>query len=119
MGTINSRLVKIAAGLSMALLIVLSFLGNADKIGQEYTDTAFQRALITFASARAINGLISVAQGTEVAIQPGGIGTVLTPGEIKSSLLNTRRASKKSQICSESSPSSGNTSKPHALNYMI
>jgi hypothetical protein len=82
MGTINSKLVKIAAGLSMALLIALSFLGNADKIGQEYTDTAFQRALITFASARAINGLISVAQGTEVAIQPGGIGTVLTPGEI-------------------------------------
>lgn len=84
MGAINSRtkLGQITVGLSLSLLVVLSFLGNADKIGEEYTDTAFQRALITFASARAINGLISVAQGTEVAIQPGGIGTVLTPGEI-------------------------------------
>ena len=84
MGIINRRtkLVKIASSLTMALLVALSFGGNADKIGQEYTETAFKRALITFASARAINGIISVAQGTEVAIQPGGIGAVLTPGEI-------------------------------------
>lgn len=84
MGTINLRtkLAKIVASLTMVLLVALSFSGNADKIGQEYTETGFKRALITFASARAINGLISVAQGTEVAIQPGGIGAVLTPGEI-------------------------------------
>ena len=84
MGTIKRRttVAKIAASLTMALLVTLSFGGNADKAGQEYTETGFKRALITFASARAINGLISVAQGTEVAIQPGGIGAVLTPGEI-------------------------------------
>jgi hypothetical protein len=84
MGTINRRttVAKFAASLTMALLVTLSFGGNADKTGQEYTETGFKRALITFASARAINGLISVAQGTEVAIQPGGIGAVLTPGEI-------------------------------------
>jgi len=84
MGTIKRRktVAKIAASLTMILLVTLSFGGNADKAGQEYTETGFKRALITFASARAINGLISVAQGTEVAIQPGGIGAVLTPGEI-------------------------------------
>jgi len=66
----------------MALLVALSVTGGADKAGQEYTEKGFKRAMITFASARAINGLISVAQGTEVAIQPGGVGAVLAPGEI-------------------------------------
>jgi hypothetical protein len=84
MGTINRRsnLANIAASLAMLFLVALSFGGNTDKLGQEYTETGLKRALITFASTRAINGLISVAQGTEVTIQPGGIGAVLTPGEI-------------------------------------
>lgn len=78
----QAKRAKIAASLIMMLLVALSFGGNADKMGQEYTETGFKRALATFASARAINGLISVAQGTEVAIQPGGLGAVFTPGEI-------------------------------------
>ncbi len=84
METVNRRTkrAKIAASLTTVLLIALSFGGIADKIGQDYTETGFKRALITFASARAINGLISVAQGTELAIEPGGIGAVLSPGEI-------------------------------------
>ncbi|MGB5306835.1 MAG: hypothetical protein WBO57_11395 [Gammaproteobacteria bacterium] len=84
MGTVNwqIKLAKVAVSLMMVLLVVLSFGGNADKISQEYTETGFKRALVTFASARAINGLISVAQGTEVAVQPAGIGAVFTPGEI-------------------------------------
>ena len=78
----RSWLARTTASLAMALLVALSFGGNADRTGEEFTETGFKRAMITFASARAINGLISVAQGTEVAIQPGGIGAVLTPGEI-------------------------------------
>ncbi len=42
----------------------------------------FQRAFITFALARTINGVISVVQGTEIALQPAGVGVTLTPGEI-------------------------------------
>ena len=84
MRTVNSwpLLAKVAASMAMVLLVALSFGGNADKMGQEYTETGFKRALVTFASARAINGLISVAQGTEVAVQPAGVGAVFTPGEI-------------------------------------
>ncbi len=73
---------KIAASLAIGVLVALSFGGIADKTAQDYTETGFRRALITYATARAINGIISVAQGTEVAIQPGGVGAVLTPGEI-------------------------------------
>lgn len=77
-----TRPARILASLALTALVTLGFSGNADTLGNEYTETAFERALITFASARAINGLISVAQGTELALQPGGIGAVLAPGEV-------------------------------------
>ena len=35
-----------------------------------------------FAMARGLNGVISVAQGTSVAIQPAGVGVMLAPGEL-------------------------------------
>ena len=48
----------------------------------DQTQATFQRALAVAALARAFNGVISVAQGTEVAIQPVGVGVTLTLGEI-------------------------------------
>jgi hypothetical protein len=41
-----------------------------------------KRALAAFAVARALNGVISVAQGTELAVQPVGVGVTLTVGEV-------------------------------------
>lgn len=63
-------------------LALLAGSGVIDKVGREYTDRGFKRALVTFAVARSLNGVISVAQGTEVAIQPAGIGVNFTPGQI-------------------------------------
>jgi len=53
-----------------------------DTIGQEHVDASFKRALAVAAIARGLNGVISVAQGTEVGIQPAGVGVSFTPGEI-------------------------------------
>jgi hypothetical protein len=64
------------------LLIVLAFSGVIDNTGEQYTDAALKRALVTFGVARGLNGAISVAQGTEISISPGGLGINLTPGEI-------------------------------------
>ncbi len=50
--------------------------------GVSEVDTAFRRALVTYAVARGLNGVISVAQGTEVAVQPAGVGLNFAPGEI-------------------------------------
>ena len=61
---------------------VLAWLPTADTLGSSHVDDAFGRALIGFALARGLNGVISVAQGTEVAIQPAGVGVNFTPGEI-------------------------------------
>lgn len=41
-----------------------------------------KQALAVLALARTFNGVISVAQGTEVAIQPVGVGVTLTLGEV-------------------------------------
>jgi predicted membrane channel-forming protein YqfA (hemolysin III family) len=52
--------------------------GHIDKASAEQAENA----LVTFAVARTLNGVISAAQGTEVALEPGGVGVVLSVGEI-------------------------------------
>ena len=37
---------------------------------------------MTFAVARTLNGVISVAQGTEVTVEPGGVGVNFTVGQV-------------------------------------
>ena len=68
--------------LGLVLALALAFSGAVDRIGFDYTDQGFKRALVAFAMARGLNGVISVAQGTEVAIQPAGVGVNFTPGQI-------------------------------------
>lgn len=68
--------------LLLLLLVVLSLTPFVDQRAAADYEELFQRAFITFALARTINGVISVVQGTEVALQPAGVGVTLTPGEI-------------------------------------
>lgn len=67
--------------LLVALMALIQF-GTLDRLGHEYTEAGFKRALVVFALSRGLNGIISVAQGTEVAIEPVGIGLNFKPGEI-------------------------------------
>jgi len=71
-------------GVAAALLLAaaLSLLPVVDQRAQESYEPLFQRALVTFALARTLNGVISAVQGTELALQPAGVGVTLTPGEI-------------------------------------
>ncbi len=66
----------------IAVAGVLAISGVVDDASQDYAEEALKRALATFAISRALNGVISVAQGTELAIEPGGVGVVMTPGQI-------------------------------------
>ena len=77
-GILAKLLLSIAAG----LVLLVATLGLADEVGKGYTEDGFKRALITYGIARGLNGVISVAQGTEVAVEPVGIGVTFTPGEI-------------------------------------
>ncbi|MEL6368444.1 MAG: hypothetical protein AAFQ16_10860 [Pseudomonadota bacterium] len=60
----------------------LALSGYADSLGAAYASGALERALLTFAVARGLDGVISIAQGTEVALEPGGVGLNLTVGQI-------------------------------------
>lgn len=71
--------------LRTALIIVIAgaaVSGTTDSVSQQYAEQALTRALATFTVARTLNGVISVAQGTEVAVEPGGVGVILTPGQV-------------------------------------
>jgi len=73
---------KLALSLLFLLAIAFNLSQTIDTSSKHYIDKAFNRALITFGIAKTLNGVISVAQGTEIAIQPAGIGINLTPGQI-------------------------------------
>ena len=76
--TINPWLLSVA----LFLVAVLSVTPFMDQRAAADYEQLFQRAFVTFALARTINGVISVVQGTEIALQPAGVGVTLTPGEI-------------------------------------
>ena len=78
----NKRFNRWIFTLVLLLAGVLSVTPFMDKRAAGDYEQLFQRAFVTFALARTINGVISVVQGTEVALQPAGVGVTLTPGEI-------------------------------------
>lgn len=73
---------RIIAPLLLVAILVLSWTSPLDAISTEQVDAGLKRALVTFATARMLNAVISVAQGTDVAIEPAGIGVKFAPGEI-------------------------------------
>ena len=66
----------------LAALLVLAWSGKLDSAADLAATDKFKSALAIAALARTFNGVISVAQGTEVAVQPIGIGVTLTVGEL-------------------------------------
>ena len=68
--------------LGLALIIGAAWFAPIDTPANTRVDAGLKRALVSFAGARTLDALISVAQGTEVAVQPAGVGVVLSPGQI-------------------------------------
>jgi len=66
----------------LSLAMVLSSVTSVDQYARADLQDLFHRALVTFALARTLNGLISTVQGTEIALEPAGVGVTLTPGQI-------------------------------------
>ncbi|MHC3994724.1 hypothetical protein ACXWTF_07825 [Thiomicrolovo sp. ZZH C-3] len=70
-----NRLLVVALSL---LILAFSFAGTLDKPGRANVDGAFKQALVVFGTAKALNAVISVVQGTEV----GPPGVTLAVGEV-------------------------------------
>lgn len=73
---------RLALAVLVAVMVACSWLAPLDATADRQVDAGLKRALLTFATARALNAVISVVQGTEVAIEPAGVGVVLTPGQV-------------------------------------
>jgi hypothetical protein len=63
-------------------VIEKTYISELDARGSDYLDEALKKSVFTFAIVRGINGLISVIQGTYVAVTPAGLGVTLAAGEI-------------------------------------
>lgn len=77
-----SRWSRAASVLLASLLMALAWLQPMDDAAKLQAEAGLKRALATFAAARALNAVISVAQGTEVAVEPAGVGVTFTPGQV-------------------------------------
>lgn len=73
---------RLLISIFLVLLAVIAYLNTLDKVAEQYTEAGIERALISFTIARGLNGVISVAQGTEFALSPAGVGLTFAPGQI-------------------------------------
>lgn len=71
--------------LPLAVLVAVllgAWVFTPDTFAREQTEVGLGRAVATFATARALHAALSVAQGTQVALEPGGLGAVFAPGQV-------------------------------------
>lgn len=73
---------KVIISLLLLMFLFLAHQRSLDAYAESYTEQGLSRALVTFAVSRSLNGVISVVQGTEVAVSPAGIGLNFAPGQI-------------------------------------
>lgn len=55
---------------------------NLDTIATQRVDDGFKRAITSFGTARVLGAIISFAQGTEVSVEPIGVGMKFAPGQL-------------------------------------
>ena len=67
---------------TMAAVTACAWLAPLDAPAMRQVDAGLKRALVSFATARLLNAVISVAQGTEASVQPFGVGVTFAPGQI-------------------------------------
>lgn len=77
--SLTRRIVWVVA---VASLVICAWYSRLDTNATQLADDGLKRALVSFATARTLNAVISVAQGTEVAVQPAGVGLTFTPGQV-------------------------------------
>jgi hypothetical protein len=70
------------AALLLAVMVACSWLHPLDAAATRQIDAGLTRAFASFAAARALNAVISVAQGTAISLQPMGVGVNLTIGQV-------------------------------------
>lgn len=78
-GSIDRRWLRTGA---LLLVAAVALGGWLDGPATDRNDDVFRRALLTLAAARALDAAVSLAQGTEIALQPAGMGLTVSAGEL-------------------------------------
>ena len=73
---------RVALFVGLAVVLVCTWLAPMDSPALAQVDAGLKRALVSFATARTINGAISIIQAAQVDLQPGGVGITLSPGQM-------------------------------------
>lgn len=73
---------KLTVIVLVVLVVALSWSKSLSELAGAQVDTGLKRSVVSFAAARTLNAVISVVQGTEVVIQPLGVGVTLTLGQV-------------------------------------
>lgn len=77
---------KIARNIALLLgllgILACSWIAPMDAPAMAQVDSGLKRALVSFASARTLSGVLSVVQAAQVDIQPAGLGVTLSPGQL-------------------------------------
>lgn len=66
----------------VATMILFAWFTHLESTANQQVDDGLKRALTSFATARALNAVISMVQGTEIAIEPAGVGVKISPGQL-------------------------------------
>lgn len=77
----RDKIPGIALSILLVVAVVFSWMRPLDATAITRVDEGFQRALASYAIARTLNAVISVAQGTEVSVQVG-VGATFAPGQV-------------------------------------
>lgn len=78
----NNQALQRAYLLLVAVLVLVGcWIAPIDAPAREQVNDGLKRALTTFAAARALGAVVSVAQGTQVDATPGGVGVSFAPGQ--------------------------------------
>ena len=75
-------LCRAVVAIGLLAWLACAWLAPMDAPATQQVDTGLKRVLVGFASARALHGVLSVVQSTEVSAQPLGVGVNLTPGQL-------------------------------------
>jgi hypothetical protein len=76
------NLPRLLLGAVVLLVVACSWYPPIQSAADAQVDAGLKRALVSFATARTLNAVISVVQGTEVSAQPLGVGVTLTVGQV-------------------------------------
>jgi len=72
-----------ALALFLTVIVLLGAWTTSFEVpARDSLQAGMKRALVAFAAARTLGAVISVAQGTQVDIKPGGVGVGTTPGQV-------------------------------------